>query len=377
MKFKRISAAFLVFFYLSLFVLEPSFAFSFQLPAPSHFSFPISQRSYDSVGNRLSLKKNNALFDTYTYDSANRLLTSKNKTYSYDPNGNLTQEKTISTAVTRSYAYDFENRLKQVTQGTNKAVYFYDGLGRRAGKNVNGLATRFYHDGFEVLFETNSLDTITRTYIHGSRIDEILQSGTSFYLSDGLGSTSMLTSPQGTSITNYAYDVFGVIRFKTGNFPNNYLFTGRELDNETGLYYYRNRYYNPAIGRFITKDPIGLEGGMNEYAYALNDPVNNLDPDGLLILPKGVRNTILGILVGIASTVGVVREGQVKGPQPRPKEKEVITAPLTPVKEEKKPKGKKDKGKGDKSQCDTGFILPSPPDPVAGSGILIDIVFVT
>ncbi len=98
-----------------------------------------------------------SLLTPNTYDSANRLLTSKNKTYAYDLNGNLTQEKIISSNITRTYTYDFENRLKQVTQGANKAIYRYDGLGRRTGKSVNGQATRFYHDGFDV-FRCQSLN---------------------------------------------------------------------------------------------------------------------------------------------------------------------------------------------------------------------------
>ena len=80
---------------------------------------------------------------------------------------------------------------------------------------------------------------------------------------------------------SYAYDVFGSLRFKSGGAGNNYLFTGRPLDDETGLYYYRNRYYNPVIGRFVTKDPIGLNGGANRYVYVSNNPVNYIDPLGL------------------------------------------------------------------------------------------------
>ena len=62
---------------------------------------------------------------------------------------------------------------------------------------------------------------------------------------------------------------------------NSYLFTGRRLDEETGLYYYRARYYNKAQGRFISRDPIGYFDGNNHYQYVLNGPTNNLDPDGL------------------------------------------------------------------------------------------------
>ena len=173
MKLKRISTAFLAFFYLSLFVLESSFAFSSQLPAPSHFSF---------------------LTSPYTYDSANQLLKSSNKTYSYDANGNLIQEKTLSTGVIRSYVYDYENRPKTVKTGSvQTASYLYDGLGRRTVSAIGTQALRTYYDGFETLFEANNqTDAITESYVHGPRIDEILQSSSGAYLHDGLGSVSIL-----------------------------------------------------------------------------------------------------------------------------------------------------------------------------------------
>jgi len=236
--------------------------------------------------------------------------------------------------------------------------------------------TRYFNDGWSTLFETNAAGTLGKSYVLGPRIDEILQSAGQNYLYDGLGSVTGLANSSGAKSATYGYDVFGALRFKSGTAANanNYLFTGRELDPESALYNYRNRYYNPSVGRFLTKDPIGLEGGVNEYLYAMADPVNNIDPNGLLRLPKRVRNAVLGVLVGIASTVGIVHEGKVQGPKPRPKEKEVITAPLTPVKEEKKPKGKK--GKDNKNQCDIGYVLPPLPGSAETKGIPIDIVFV-
>ena len=93
----------------------------------------------------------------------------------------------------------------------------------------------------------------------------------------------MILNGQGAPVNSYAYDVFGATRFKTGASNNEFLFTGRELDSETNLYYYRNRFYNTATGRFITKDPIGLRGGVNVYIYVENNPVNFLDAYGLLL----------------------------------------------------------------------------------------------
>lgn len=84
----------------------------------------------------------------------------------------------------------------------------------------------------------------------------------------------------GQSVERYSYDVFGRPS-NTSTVGNPYMFTGRNFDSETGLYYYRARYYNPYIGRFLQPDPIGYGSGLNLYTYVRNNPVNWIDPRGL------------------------------------------------------------------------------------------------
>ncbi|MBZ0165654.1 MAG: RHS repeat-associated core domain-containing protein, partial [Candidatus Omnitrophica bacterium] len=129
----------------------------------------------------------------------------------------------------------------------------------------------------------------------GSRIDEPLtmtRGGTTYYyLCDGLGSVRQLTNSSGTIVESYDYDPYGGTTIydssltditSTGSgIDNPYMFTGRRFDEETGIYFYRARQYDPAIGRFLQRDPLGYWDSMNLYEYVLSNPLNYIDPFGL------------------------------------------------------------------------------------------------
>jgi len=100
-----------------------------------------------------------------------------------------------------------------------------------------------------------------------------------YYHFDGLGSVAALSDSTGCIVEQYSYDVFGEPN-RVSDVNNPYLFTGRRLDPETSNYYYRARYYEPSIGRFLQTDPIGYYGGLNLYTYCGNNAVNWLDPLG-------------------------------------------------------------------------------------------------
>ena len=124
---------------------------------------------------------------------------------------------------------------------------------------------------------------VTANLLSGG-LDEVFTrtdaSGPLSFLRDALGSTLELTDATGAVQQQYVYDPFGVTSTTGNATANSYEYTGRETDS-TGLYYLRARYYNPATGRFLSEDPIGLAGGVNEYAYAYDNPIDLTDPLGL------------------------------------------------------------------------------------------------
>lgn len=106
-------------------------------------------------------------------------------------------------------------------------------------------------------------------------------SATSYYHADALGSVTSLSNAAGSLAQTYTFDSFGKLTASSGSLTNPFQYTGREFDQETSLYFYRTRYYDPAAGRFISEDPIGFKGGIDFYTYVTNRPVNLTDPTGL------------------------------------------------------------------------------------------------
>lgn len=111
-----------------------------------------------------------------------------------------------------------------------------------------------------------------------------------YYLYDGLGSTTELADGAGTVAKTYQYDVFGTLRGQTGSSPNEFTFTGEQMDS-TGLQYLRARYYDPTIGRFLSQDPLGVG---HPYVYASDNPVRYVDPSGLCHEETGLWDYLCG-----------------------------------------------------------------------------------
>jgi RHS repeat-associated protein len=239
--------------------------------------------SYDPVGNRLT-----SLAGNYSNNNSNELTSSPTATFTYDNNGN-SLSKTDSTGSTGStgYAWDFENRLTSITLPASGGTvsYKYDPFGRRIQKSSSSGTTNYVYDGSNSLEELDSSGNLIARYTQTQNIDEplaMLRSGsTSFYNADGLGSITSSTNSSGALAVTYTFDSFGNLINSTGSLTNPFRYTAREFDSESGVYFYRARYYDPVIGRFLREDPRKFKGGIDFYAYVSNQPLNLVDPYGL------------------------------------------------------------------------------------------------
>jgi RHS repeat-associated protein len=245
-------------------------------------SWSRTKYTYDSVGNRLS----SLGVSPYSNNASNELTSTPNTTYAYDNNGN-TLTKVVGTNTT-SYAWDYENRMTSVTlPGTGGTVSFkYDPFGRRIYKSFSAGTTSVYaYDGDNLVEETNAAGAVVARYSQTQNIDEPLamlrSAATSYFHADGLGSVTSLSNAAGSIANTYTYDSFGKLTASTGSLVNSFQYTARESDTETGLYYYRARYYDQSIGRFISEDPARYDENQNFFPYTRNNPTNYLDPSGL------------------------------------------------------------------------------------------------
>jgi RHS repeat-associated protein len=216
-----------------------------------------------------------AAVSSATYDAANRLTAwGSNSSFSYDASGNLLGDGT------NTYVWDARNQLSSISGGTT-ASFQYDPPGRRVSKTTAGVTTGFVYDGANVVQELAG--ATPSAFLLSGGVDEILSrtdTTSRSFLLDGLGSPTALTDPLGTTSTQYTYGPFGSTSVSGSTSSNSFQYAGRENDG-TGVFFYRSRYYNPTIGRFISQDPLGFVEGPNFYTYVHDDPTNLTDPSGM------------------------------------------------------------------------------------------------
>jgi RHS repeat-associated protein len=233
--------------------------------------------TYDANGNRASVAGTLAstllpsALPSATYDAGNRIVARGSRAFTYDANGNVTSDGI------RTYTWNARNQLIGISNG---ATFTYDAEGRRTTKTINGITTTHVFDGPNLIEERQN-DMTTATMLFGG-IDEVLArtdaSGTLTFLSDPHGHTLALADATNV-VTRYTYDPFGASAATGAASTNPTQYAGRESDGD--LYYYRARYYDPSLERFLSEDPAGMSDGPNLYGYVGNNPINWTDPFGL------------------------------------------------------------------------------------------------
>jgi RHS repeat-associated protein len=229
----------------------------------------------------------------YTYQTGTNKLTHIEGTppidFGYDANANITSETGWT------YIYDLSNQLIRVLQDSNQvAEYTYNGAGQRI-KKVTQTETRIFHYDLRghLIAETNQSGQMLAEYVYlGDQLLSIIKPGETVYYfhNDHIGTPQVLTDDAQAVAWKAAYTPFGAAVPSIQTVENPFRFPGQYYDAETGLHYNYFRYYNPQTGRYITPDPIGLEGGVNLFSYVENNPMRLVDPWGLrkIILPQTI-----------------------------------------------------------------------------------------
>ncbi|MFJ2556883.1 MULTISPECIES: RHS repeat-associated core domain-containing protein [unclassified Streptomyces] len=267
---------------------------------------------------------------TYTYDSAGRMTLAKETegtalkvtwVYCYDAAGNLTSQSDTGTCPGSGSQFSYDDASQLTAKNGNSTGWSYDAAGNEtAGASTTTLArtaekwsdhsqltsltaggttytgqygstdqseriklgNTFFHNGPLGLSATSTGGTDTGFNREpGGTLNSMTTGGKSYYyLTDALGSVAAVADESGTKVNAYYYSPRGVARAATTeSVPQPYQFAGGYHD-PTGLYHYAARYYDPNIARFTQPDPSGQE--KNPYLYAEGDPVNRIDPDGLI-----------------------------------------------------------------------------------------------
>ena len=183
------------------------------------------------------------------------------------------------------FTYDLQNQLlsAKVSKGP-QLVYAYDALGRLAtrtsGSGQTAVAVNYLDDGVQLMGEYSSTGAFIRRYIPGASLDDplVIYDGTgaatkTWLYGDERGSITAAANASGALLAAYSYGPFGEPNALTGVALR---YTGQRLDPESGLSYYRARWYSPYMGRFLSPDPIGLDGGTHLYRYVGNDPIKEV-----------------------------------------------------------------------------------------------------
>jgi RHS repeat-associated protein len=267
--------------------------------------------AYDAAGNRTS-KTDSGVTAAYTVNNMNEITAAGTTTYTYDDEGSLITKTTGG--VTTTYTYNSARQLISASSPAETITYEYDPMGLLTAVVRDGVRTDYLVDptGITNIFAQYDDGDLVAHYVRGNGLASQIDSGGAafYYHTDAGGNVTQLTSAGGTVINEYEYLPFGEELSAVEGRQNPFGFAGETgaLDIGHGRLFMRNRTYDPSLGRFVETDPIDLEGGeTNLYLYASNNPVNYIDPLGLVreTGPNGPTNKadqLNGLLDSIVDT---------------------------------------------------------------------------
>lgn len=227
-----------------------------------------------------------------------------NNNMAFDDNGNMISATNPNVV----YAWDAADRLVKITKGASITEFVYDGLGRRVAEKMNGtVIKRWLWCGTELCEERDATgnNVTKRFFTQGEQIGGINY----YFTSDHLGSVREMTDASGNVKVRYDYDPYGRRTKISGTADADFGFTGHYYHSVSGLYLTLYRAYNPSLGRWLNRDPIGEAKELNLYAYCQNNPVLLVDKLGLCPISGNVIPYVVGGIAIVAGGLVLLPEG--------------------------------------------------------------------
>ena len=265
--------------------------------------------SFDPIGNRLNSSLAGADW-AYTTNNLNQYTQLIKGTDTWDPT--YDDDGNMLTRMGWTQVWNGENRLIETSRGDTRLTFAYDYMGRRVEKKVftGEVLTkhlRFVYNEYRLIEELDAMNNNTPLRRYTWQPDDVgldvplsvfdlAENKTYFYHTDANKNVTELTDSEGTVVAHYEYSPFGMVTKLSGDYVaiNPFRFSSEYYDSETGLVYYNYRYYDPQLGRWLSRDPIEEEGGYNLFAILENEVINYYDQNGLSGIGEWLKRLING-----------------------------------------------------------------------------------